>query len=152
MILRRARTSVRADMTPLIDVVFLLIVFFVLVSRIVDKDRPKVDLPAPTPPATMIPPPGPRAVVSVVESDGPTQYRLNGRPYSADHSGRRLLRAALADLLRSTPDMTVQIRADQSAAWEVVAPVLDAAREAGGGAGVGGPVQVQLAAIRERAS
>jgi biopolymer transport protein ExbD len=139
-------------MTPLIDVVFLLIVFFVLVSRIVDEDRPKLDLPAPTPPATMIPPPGPRAVVSVVGAGGSTQYMLAGTAYPAGGSGRAALRAALTTMLAATPEMTVQIRADQTAAWQVVAPVLDVTRDAGAAAGLAGPVQTQLAATRERGS
>ena len=70
-------------MTSLIDVVFLLIVFFVLVSRIVDEDRPRVDLPTPTPPATILASPGPRAVISVVTDESDiSAYHLAGITYS----------------------------------------------------------------------
>ena len=39
--------SLHANMTPMIDVTFLLIVFFVVVSQIVDRDAVPMDLPAP---------------------------------------------------------------------------------------------------------
>ncbi len=45
---RGAPTSaINANMTPMIDVTFLLIVFFVVVSQIVDRDAVSMDLPAP---------------------------------------------------------------------------------------------------------
>ena len=46
---RRGKPSstINANMTPMIDVTFLLIVFFVVVSQIVDRDAIPLDLPAP---------------------------------------------------------------------------------------------------------
>jgi biopolymer transport protein ExbD len=145
---RRVYTSVQANMTPLIDVVFLLIVFFVLVSRIVDEDRPRLDLPSPTPAATMVPPPGPRAIVSVVDGE-PATYQLAGTAYDTTDTGRAALGSALADLLRRSPDTSVQVRAARSTSWDLVAPVLEEARSASQAAGLGGEVRVQLATIRE---
>ncbi len=40
-------SAINANMTPMIDVTFLLIVFFVVVSQIVDRDAIPLDLPAP---------------------------------------------------------------------------------------------------------
>ncbi len=45
--LREPTSSLHANMTPMIDVTFLLIVFFVLVSQIVDQDIVPMDLPHP---------------------------------------------------------------------------------------------------------
>ena len=120
---RRIETSVQANMTPLIDVVFLLIVFFVLVSRIVDEDRPRLDLPSPVPPATMVPSPGPRAIVSVVDGTSPT-YHLAGVVYEANEGGRAALGAAIAALVLQVPDTAVQVRAARSTSWDMVAPIL----------------------------
>ena len=46
---RRGKPSsnINANMTPMIDVTFLLIVFCVVVSQIVDKDAVSMDLPSP---------------------------------------------------------------------------------------------------------
>jgi|TARA_B100000959_G_scaffold281298_1_gene345034 biopolymer transport protein ExbD len=40
-------SAINANMTPMIDVTFLLIVFFVVVSQIVDRDAIPLDLPSP---------------------------------------------------------------------------------------------------------
>ena len=42
----QASSAIHANMTPMIDVIFLLIVFFVAVSQIVDRDAVPLDLPA----------------------------------------------------------------------------------------------------------
>jgi len=45
--LGRGVSAINANMTPMIDVTFLLIVFFVVVSQIVDRDVVPMDLPTP---------------------------------------------------------------------------------------------------------
>jgi biopolymer transport protein ExbD len=148
---RRPELPVQANMTSLIDVVFLLIVFFVLVSRIIDEDRPRLDLPAPTPPATVIASPGPRAVISVVIDEADVSvYDLAGIAYPADQSGRAALDVVLVDLLRRDGSTAIQIRAGRDTPWDIVAPLLDGARAAGTTAGLAHPVRVQLAALRKR--
>ena len=49
---RRGRTDVQANLTPMIDVTFLLIVFFVLVSQIVEVENVDLLLPELEDPAT----------------------------------------------------------------------------------------------------
>ena len=51
-IFRRGPAQAQANITPMIDVVFLLIVFFVLVSQIVDLESVDLDLPTPEHAAT----------------------------------------------------------------------------------------------------
>lgn len=146
---RRGGTSINADMTSLIDVVFLLIVFFVLVSRIVDEDRPPLDLPSPTPAATRVPEAGLRTVVSVLGGAGDVRLRLDGVEWSGPAASESL-RVSLGTLLAKHPTASVQIRAGRDTPWVDVAPVLDAARGAGRDARLPGPVHVQLAAMRSR--
>ncbi|MDP6986899.1 MAG: biopolymer transporter ExbD [Phycisphaerales bacterium] len=142
---------VQANMTSLIDVVFLLIVFFVLVSRIVDEDRPRLDLPSPTPPATTVAAPGPRAVISVVPGEGgSSQYHIAGLTYPTDAAGRAAIGEVLEEVLARNGRTAVQLRAGRDTPWDVVAPLLDEARNAGVRARLQHPVRVQLAAIRER--
>ena len=138
-------------MTPLIDVVFLLIVFFVLVSRIVDEDRPQLDLPSPQPAATRVPAPAPRATVSEVGSPASGwRYRVSGADIAADEAGRIALERHLEGVLAHQPRAAVQVRAGRATPWDVVAPVLDGARAAARRAGVA-PVRVQLATVRSAA-
>ncbi len=133
--------------TPLVDVVFLLIVFFVVVSSVVDLDRVPLDLPMPNPAMTMPPAERPAAVVNVVPGDDGEAlgYRLDGQTYNPDHNGVELLRHALAVHLVADPNTAVVIRADRAARSAVVLPVLSVARRAATEAGLGHPVRVELA-------
>ena len=45
----------RANMTPMIDVTFLLVIFFVVVSQIVDRQSVPMDLPQPIRPVSAMP-------------------------------------------------------------------------------------------------
>ncbi len=148
---RRVHGPIQANMTPLIDVVFLLIVFFVLVSRIVDEDRPRLDLPAPVPAATLISPPGAKIIVSIV-ADGSAawRYHMPGADIPADAAGADALAHIVAESLQRDPEAAVQVRAGQNTPWEVVAPVLEAARVAGRAASIPHPVRVQLATTRNQ--
>ena len=133
--------------TPLVDVVFLLIVFFVVVSSAVDLDRVPLDLPMPNPAMTMPPVERPAAVVNVVPADGGEAlgYRLDGETYAADDGGTELLRHALAVHFVADPNTAVVIRADRAARSAVVLPVLNVARRAAAEAGLRHPVRVELA-------
>jgi len=133
----------QANLTPLIDVVFLLIVFFVLVSRIVDEDRPRLDLPSPWPPASMVPAAGPKVIVSVLPGEsGGWRYHLADFDTAAGDAGANSLADVMAAQLRRHEGAAVVVRAGRDTPWQHVSPVLDAAREAGG------DVRVQLASIR----
>ena len=148
---RRAHGPVQAQMTPLIDVVFLLIVFFVLVSRIVDEDRPRLDLPAPIPSATLVPPQGSKVIVSIVPVDGGVwRYHVAGVDVPDGAEGVDLLERLVGEQLERDPNTAVQIRAGRDTPWQVVAPVLEATREAGRAANLPQPVRVQLATVRSQ--
>jgi len=133
--------------TPLVDVVFLLIVFFVLVSRVVDLERVRMDLPAPNPAATLPRGGHSAAVVNVVpgEDGMATGYRLNGSIYTADAAGEASLGAALVAELQADPATAVLVRADRDARSAMVLPVLHAARRAAAQVGLPHPVRVELA-------
>ncbi len=77
----RGYDEVEANLTPMLDVVFLLIVFFVLVSQIVDLESVHMDLPAPLDPASELAGDDPRAVINIIPgvSGAAAGYRLGGR-------------------------------------------------------------------------
>ncbi|MCH2136006.1 MAG: biopolymer transporter ExbD [Phycisphaerales bacterium] len=138
--------------TPLVDVVFLLIVFFVLVSRVVDLDRVPMDLPMPDPALSAPPMERSTAVVNVVPGDDgeAAGYRLDGTTHATDQDGRNALRHALAAHLLADPTTAVVIRADRRARSGGVLPVLHLARRAAAEAGLAVPVRVELAVERPR--
>ncbi|MFZ5536154.1 MAG: ExbD/TolR family protein [Pseudomonadota bacterium] len=118
----RQRDEVGLDLTPLIDVVFLLLLFFMLTTTFVEATRLKVDLPEA----------GQGAAAEhkdepwVIEIDAAGHYALNGEVVEADQ---------LAARLRAVPgrseDTQVLIRADGRATHQAVVRALDAARAAG---------------------
>ena len=69
-------SSINANLTPMIDVTFLLIVFFVVVSQIVDRDAVSMDLPSPEDAAASVAEMQERVVVNIVPSDGGAVQRV----------------------------------------------------------------------------
>lgn len=137
-ILTRGPVPIAANLTPMIDVVFLLVVFFVLVSQIVDLDRVDMDLPAPADAAALAASDDPRVVINLVPADngGVEWMHLGGDVYSTEPSGRSELSRKLAGLLSSNPDLRINIRSDQATAYRHVSGALQAVRGAAGKAGV----------------
>ncbi len=109
------------DLTPMIDMVFLLLVFFLLTSvfslPVVDVSPPAAESPASRrlPPATV-----------TVRRDG--ALSLNGRSVSEAGLGRELGR-----LLAGSPDRRVLIQADRRVSFGAVVRVMEISREAGAG-------------------
>ena len=69
-IYKRGNAEISANLTPMIDVTFLLIVFFVLVSQIVEVENVEMELPKPTEPLTEKLGEEQRAVINVVPEEG----------------------------------------------------------------------------------
>ena len=80
---------IAANLTPMIDVVFLLIVFFVLVSQIVEVENADLDLPRPQDPASVGPGEQARIVINVLPGSGGdvSGYRVGTRRYVARTAG-----------------------------------------------------------------
>ncbi|MFZ4575122.1 MAG: ExbD/TolR family protein [Phycisphaerales bacterium] len=112
----------RINVTPLIDVILCLIIFFLLVGKLAHDRAAQVDLPASA--GGTGNPGAPGLVVSIVAApDSSPKVLADGVELSTD---------ALNTLLRSrAPDSEVTIRADKSLAYEHVGPVIAACREAG---------------------
>jgi biopolymer transport protein ExbD len=126
----RRRTDppkIHANLTPMIDVTFLLIVFFVVVSQIVETEHVELDLPVLLQPATEPPGEAGRAVVNIVPGrDGDAAgYRLGGTSFDADEGGRRALETAIAARLRDAPSLRLNLRADRNTRYDRVRPVLE---------------------------
>lgn len=117
---RPKRVSARLDMAPLIDVVFLLLIFFMLTSSFL---QPSIPLALPkAASATDEPPPAP--VFVSVDTAG-TIY-LNQEPVS-----REGFAEAVRGVLAGREDRTVNFRGDRTMPYEIFVALMAEARQAG---------------------
>ena len=129
---KRGLARVEANLTPMIDVVFLLIVFFVLVSQIVDLENVELELPSLIDPASKIAGEEQRVVVNVEPGiDGDvSRYKLGGQFYTADLQGIKDMTAHLAELYKINPLLSVNLRADAGTHYQWVEPVMQSVANA----------------------
>jgi biopolymer transport protein ExbD len=114
----RRREEPEINVVPLIDVVLLLVVFFMLSSRFMDEGRVRVQLPhASAPIAT---PQAEPVVVTVTKQGG---YRVNERELI--NSSPETLRAALVKTAGEDRKQRVTVRADGQATHQSVVTALD---------------------------
>jgi biopolymer transport protein ExbD len=129
---RRGPGSFEANMTPLIDMAFLLIVFFVLVSQVASAEWVELSLPRPGSDAAQRPDDRQRIVLNVVPARdaGAAAYRLGKREFAPDREGLRELVSALARAMQGQPGIDVNVRADRATAYSWVRPAMDAVADA----------------------
>ncbi|MHC5002633.1 MAG: ExbD/TolR family protein [Planctomycetota bacterium] len=132
LIFKRGSADIEANLTPMIDVTFLLIVFFVLVSQIVEVESVPMSLPEPVDPLTERLGEEQRAVINVVPSAGGDVfgYRLGTRAHAASPAGLAGLRDQLMRLFAANPRLAVNLRADRETEYRHVQPVMDVISEA----------------------
>lgn len=131
-------TRVHANLTPLVDVTFLLIVFFVLVTQITNSQiADEIDLPQPEHSVAvepelnedshvvlnLIPDPNNRQIVR--------SYRLGSLEFDASTGGLALLQKELISAMKDHPKTVVDLRADARTSYEQVYPVMLTAVSAG---------------------
>lgn len=111
------------NLTPLIDVVFLLLVFFMVTTTFLDPER-EIEVELPLAESGAEPETPPQEVILTVLEDGRVL-----------HEGQELQRAALLELLKRTalndPRTPVTIRGHRLARHEEIVGVMDACGIAG---------------------
>jgi biopolymer transport protein ExbD len=129
-VFKRGNANVQANLTPLIDVTFLLIVFFVLVSQIVEAEHVEMDLPQPREAASHRPGDENRVVINLLPgppaSGSILGYRLGGREFMPGREGVEQLTERLAEMYRANPTLHINLRADRSTHYEWIDPVMQA--------------------------
>ena len=108
------------DIAPLIDVVFLLIIFFIVTTVFVRETGVEISKPRAASSEDL----NKQAILIAVTSEGRVWY--GGREIGADG-----VRPVVAALLEETPDTPVIIRADANASTEATVRVIDGAKLAG---------------------
>ena len=154
-IFKRGNARIQANLTPMIDVTFLLIVFFVLVSQIVEVENVKLQLPAPEEPATELPADEQRVVINIVPAQPAVtgraiEYRVGSRRFAPGEAGVAALADHIMRLYSGNPSLRINLRADRDTQYEWIEPVLRAISLAAGRSGEGGiTARVNLVVVRE---
>jgi biopolymer transport protein ExbD len=117
----RRRSSIGLNLTPLIDIVFLLLVFFLLTAHFVKEKRLDIELPA----AESADHIDENKIVEV-EINQQGTIMVNGR-VTPDESLVETLKGAL----HAPVEKRVRLRADKSTQLDLVVKVMDASRIAG---------------------
>ena len=122
--LRRGSALGALSMTPLIDIVFLLLIFFIVTSRFAQEDQEMdVQLPTATEARPLIM--EPKELIVHIDEQGELYM---GR----QHLGVNDLERHLEQLVLQNPlHQSVVLRADRRCSWERVSAVIDACHRAG---------------------
>ncbi len=147
----RGQAAIEANLTPMIDMTFLLIVFFVLVSRISEVEMVPMDLPEPRDAATVPPPEEGRVVLNVLpgESGAAEGYRVGASQFPPTPQGREARARHLGGIFRAPGDCLVSLRADRRTAYAEIAPAIEAVSQAARTAATADTARLNLVVISE---
>jgi len=123
-VLKRKRASLEVNLTPLIDIVFLLLIFFMVSTTFTKESRLTLNLPE----SAAAKQPEQNAQLEVVVSAA-GEYVVNGRPLV--NKQVTTLEQAMAEFADGRVDMPVVITADRDARHQAVILVFDAASKLG---------------------
>ena len=121
---RSEREDVQITLTPLIDVVFLLLIFFMVSTTFEREAEIAIELPEADAKAA-----NPEAEAIEVWIDAHGRYFLGGSPLPA--TGARDLSSALEALVPAGPRPALVINADAATPYQAVITAMDAASRAG---------------------
>ena len=116
----RRRSSLGLNLTPLIDIVFLLLVFFMLTAHFVEEKALDVDLPRAGGDSELE-----AAQVEVILGAG-GELLVNGQTVTPE-----VLQEHLRGLLHAPGNKIVRLRGDRTSHLERAVQVIEAARKAG---------------------
>ncbi|MSR29056.1 MAG: biopolymer transporter ExbD [Phycisphaerales bacterium] len=148
MSLLHARGAARIDcnLTPMIDLAFLLIVFFVLVARMGGDQAPTMALPEPHHAALSPQERVGRIAVNVLADDGGASVTVGAMRFGTADADIDRIAEAIAQRLRADPSLKVDVRADRSLPYREVEPALKAIAQAVANQG-SGAVTVRVCAL-----
>lgn len=113
------------NMTSLIDVVLLLLIFFMLSTKFIDEGRLKIRLPE----AGIAPDAESQRASLEIDVTAAGGYRVNGRPLI--NNSPETLAAALGKVAEGSRAMPVTVRADARATHQSVVTAMEVAGRAG---------------------
>jgi biopolymer transport protein ExbD len=123
MLKKIKRIGISIDMTPMVDVAFLLLIFFMTTTQFQPPERDKIDLPKSS--SELKAPESDIVTISIMkDSRMAIDYRAHGekvQTYEQDIGG---LRARLQDARINNPGSRILIKADQAAKYGVMQDVM----------------------------
>lgn len=127
------------DMTPMIDIVFNLMIFFMVVSEISKLNIEQLELPVASQASEKEPPTTDHKMVVNILQDG--QIRISGATFKQgklldDYVDREARQAGFEEPNPNNPDLLpsrliVTVRADKGCEWQYVQHFFEAAQKAG---------------------
>jgi len=122
--IRKSSVVGSLGMTPLIDIVFLLLIFFLVATRFAEEDR-ELDVVLPTASEAQPLVVQPQQIFVNIDQDG--SYFLGGKHLSADQ-----LETALRELVANNPaNSSVKIRADHRSHCQMLITVMNLCNQVG---------------------
>ncbi|MEL6108509.1 MAG: biopolymer transporter ExbD [Planctomycetota bacterium] len=122
--IKRSSVAGTLSLTPLIDVVFLLLIFFLVTSEF-EEEESRLDIVLPTA-TSAVPMVGkPREIIIDVDEDGNVYLRGNQTTFEDLET---MLKAAVA---QNPTNQTAVIRADRSTTFQPVVNVMDVCNRSG---------------------
>ena len=112
------------DMTPMLDIVFIMLIFFIVTATFLDETGIDLTQPPPPPPDVPAPPNSPPAIIVYV--DGRDNCSVDQRSTGCD---RVLL--AVERLLAEKPNASVILRLDEAASHNNLVTLKDGLDQAG---------------------
>ena len=122
LVRKQEEEGAEIDLTPMLDVVFIMLIFFIVVASFLKEAGIEVSRPD----NNQSDPSDATSILVRIESDD--QIWMENRRVDA-----RAVRANIQRLLASDPEAPVSIKVDKGAKANTVVEVADAAREAGAG-------------------
>ena len=116
MLKKKRRIGISIDMTPMVDVAFLLLIFFMTTTQFQPPEKDRIDLPKSSSPAKA--PESDIITISLIK-DGrmSIDYRAHGEKQDTYVPDIEQLRARLQDARTNNPAARILIKADQAAKY-----------------------------------
>ena len=121
----RPRKTPRVNLTPLIDVVFLLLIFFMVSTTFRDSARIKVVLPS----IETEEPEDQHSIELTIQVAADGMMSVNDRELVK--SSHQLLKRAIVEIARGETDIPIIVKADKNAPFQAVMTVMDVAAQLG---------------------
>ena len=122
--IKRSRVSGALSLTPLIDVLFLLLIFFIVATRF-SKEETELDVELPS--ASQALPLTSQPAEFVINIDGQGKFYIGGQ-FRQPEEIEKLLKSTVAD---NPLTQTVVIRADKESDWQHVSTAFDLCKKVG---------------------